>query len=263
VNANFTATTTGEGGDGGWDVVATANRNNPVEDVVGELRDSGAPVAGDIANSGRTTTFTGSQQVLEGDEWVTYPIIAGDAAFFNAENATLAARAAGYDSDRSALDAVGHDSSLAIVDATDWGPYGFTWSVEHKDGFEPFNVSFRDAVTLEERTVTVVGVLGTRLNAEVIAGLYVNDDAYTPVFGAPAYQRTYIQRADGANVRDSARSIESALAAEGVQADGIKQLIDKSAAQDRAFTRMFQGFMALGLIVGINALGVIAFRSVV
>jgi putative ABC transport system permease protein len=230
---------------------------------VGELRDAGAGVAGDVENSARTTTFTGSQEVLDGQEWTTYPVIAGDAAFFSAENATLAARAAGYGSDRSVLDAVGRDTSLAIVDATDWGPYGFTWKVEHEDGFAPFEVSFRDAVTLEERTVTVVGVLGTRLNAEIIAGLYVNEDAYRTVFGPPAYQRTYIQLADGADIRDSARSIESALAAEGVQAEGIKQLINEAAAQDRAFTRMFQGFMALGLIVGIISLGVIAFRSVV
>jgi putative ABC transport system permease protein len=216
-----------------------------------------------IEASARTTTFTGSQQVLDGDEWVTYPVIAGDASFFAAQNATLAARASGYDSDRAALDAVGRDATLAIVDATEWGPYAFTWSVEKEDGFEPFTASFRDPVTLEESTVTVVGVLGTRLNAEIIAGLYVNGDAYSQVFGEPEFQRTYIQLAGGANVQQSARAIESALASDGVQAEGIMRLIDKSAAQDRAFTRMFQGFMALGLVVGIVALGVIAFRSVV
>ena len=43
----------------------------------------------------------------------------------------------------------------------------------------------------------------------------------------------------------------------------IQKLIDETAAQDQAFTRVFQAFMALGLFVGIAALGVIAFRSVV
>jgi putative ABC transport system permease protein len=263
VNANFTATMTGDGGDGGWDVVATSNRNNTVDDVVAALNDGDAQVVNQIEASARTTTFTGSQQVLDGDEWVTYPVIAGDASFFAAQNATLAARASGYDSDRAALDAVGRDATLAIVDATEWGPYAFTWSVEKEDGFEPFTASFRDPVTLKESTVTVVGVLGTRLNAEIIAGLYVNGDAYSQVFGEPEFQRTYIQLAGGANVQQSARAIESALASDGVQAEGIMRLIDESAAQDRAFTRMFQGFMALGLVVGIVALGVIAFRSVV
>jgi putative ABC transport system permease protein len=150
-----------------------------------------------------------------------------------------------------------------VVDATEFGPYDLTWNVVNEDGFKPFTVTYRDAVTLEQATVTVVGVLGTRLDAEIIAGLYVNEQAYRPIFGEPEYQRTFVQLEDGANVNDSARAIESALASKGVQADGIKQLIEASAAQDRAFTRMFQGFMALGLIVGIVSLGVIAFRSVV
>jgi putative ABC transport system permease protein len=263
VNANFTATMTGDNGDGGWDVVATSNRNNPVDDVTGMLRDRGASVAGDISNSGRTTTFTGSQQILDGDEWMTYPVIAGDAAFYGASNATLAGRARGYDSDRAVLEAVGSDVSLALVDATEFGPYDFTWTVEKADGFEPFAATFRNPLTGAESTVTVIGVLGTRLNAEIIAGLYVNEAAYQPVFGEPSYERTYIELENGTAVKESARAIESALASSGVQAESIKQLIDDSAAQDRAFTRMFQGFMALGLIVGIVALGVIAFRSVV
>jgi putative ABC transport system permease protein len=43
----------------------------------------------------------------------------------------------------------------------------------------------------------------------------------------------------------------------------VKKLINDSVAQDQAFNRMFQAFMALGLFVGIASLGVIAFRSVV
>lgn len=263
VNANFTATMTGESGDGGWDIVTTSNRNNPVHDVPGALRGRNAAVAGDIANSGRTTTFTGSQEVLHDGEWATYPVIAGDAAFYAASNATLAGRATGYDSDRAVFDAVGADATLALVDATDWGPYDFTWGVSKDDAFEPFEATFRNPLTGVESTVTVIGVIGTRLNAEIIAGLYVNEAAYRPVFGAPAYERTYVQLQDGVKVRASARAIESTLASSGVQAESIKHLISESAAQDRVFTRMFQGFMALGLIVGIVALGVIAFRSVV
>jgi putative ABC transport system permease protein len=263
VNANFQATTTGDSGDGGWDVVTTANRNSGIDDVRAELDRGGASIADRIAASGRTTTFTGSQQVFHDGKWVTYPVIAGDAGFYAAENATLAAHATGYDSDRDVLDAVGRDSSLAVVDATEWGPYDFTWGVELDGDFEPFQVIFRNPVDGRESTVTVIGVLGTRLNAEIVAGLYVNQAAYEGVFGTPSYERGYFSLTSDNDVKGSARAIESALAMKGVQAESIKELIDESAAQDRAFTRMFQGFMALGLIVGIVALGVIAFRSVV
>jgi putative ABC transport system permease protein len=194
---------------------------------------------------------------------VTYPVIAGDAGFYAAENATLAAHATGYDSDRDVLDAVGRDSSLAVVEATEWGPYDFTGGVELDGDFEPFQVIFRNPIDGRESTVTVIGVLGTRLDAEIMAGLYVNQAAYEGVFGTPSYERGYFSLTSDNDVKGSARAIESALAMKGVQAESIKKLIDESAAQDRAVTRMFQGFMALGLIVGIVALGVIAFRSVV
>ncbi|HEX9834982.1 MAG TPA: FtsX-like permease family protein, partial [Mycobacterium sp.] len=82
-------------------------------------------------------------------------------------------------------------------------------------------------------------------------------------FGEPEFDRTYVRLADGVGATQAARDIEAALSTEGVQAESIRQLIDESAAQERAFGRMFQAFMALGLFVGITALGVIAFRSVV
>ena len=83
------------------------------------------------------------------------------------------------------------------------------------------------------------------------------------MFGTPDFARSYIRLADGADDIQAARDIEAALGTRGVQAESISKLIDDDAAQDQAFMRMFQAFMALGLFVGIAALGVIAFRSVV
>jgi putative ABC transport system permease protein len=83
------------------------------------------------------------------------------------------------------------------------------------------------------------------------------------LFGVPQYQRAYVRLNDATDSTDAARGIEAALSTHGVQADSIRALLDEASRQDRAFTRMFQAFMALGLLVGIAALGVIAFRSVV
>jgi putative ABC transport system permease protein len=127
-----------------------------------------------------------------------------------------------------------------------------------------------DLVATEIRTndvpdiiAAVVGVLATKMDANIVSGLYVNQAAYEAIFGTPVYQRNYLRIAPDADAIETARGIESALSKAGVQTDSIDKLINDSAAQDRAFTRMFQGFMALGLFVGVAALGVIAFRSVV
>ena len=56
------ATVTGSNGDGGWNVVTTANRNNPVGDVSEALRASGRSRRRlDCIGAGRTTTFIGDR----------------------------------------------------------------------------------------------------------------------------------------------------------------------------------------------------------
>ena len=60
-----------------------------------------------------------------------------------------------------------------------------------------------------------------------------------------------------------AREIEAALLTGGVQAESLKKMIDDDQALGRNFFLLMQGFMGLGLFVGIAAVGVIAFRTVV
>ncbi len=60
-----------------------------------------------------------------------------------------------------------------------------------------------------------------------------------------------------------AREIEGSLLTIGAQADSLKQLVDDQQALQRNFFLLMQGFMGLGLFVGIAAVGVIAFRTVV
>jgi putative ABC transport system permease protein len=266
VNANFLAMTTGTDGDGGWDVVATSNRNNPVADVPSALTGTDAPVSDDIEATGRVTLFTGNEEIRAAgeDEWSTYPVIAGDDAFFGMPEFKLESWAKGYDSPEAALLALRTGRNLAIVDTTDWGPYDYFFAPKVTDDrFAPFEVKVRNTLTGDEQTLTVIGVMASQLNADVIAGVYVNEATYSEAFGAPDFLRTYVRLDDGAAPKTAAREIEAALSTQGVQAESIRQLIDESAAQDRAFGRMFQAFMALGLFVGITALGVIAFRSVV
>jgi putative ABC transport system permease protein len=57
--------------------------------------------------------------------------------------------------------------------------------------------------------------------------------------------------------------MEKALMAQGVQADSIRKLIDDQMKIQTAFNYLIQGFMGLGLLVGIAAVGVISFRAVV
>jgi putative ABC transport system permease protein len=57
--------------------------------------------------------------------------------------------------------------------------------------------------------------------------------------------------------------LESAFLANGMQAESIEKVVKDQAAAGRTFNRLIEGFMGLGLIVGVAALGVISARAVV
>jgi putative ABC transport system permease protein len=60
-----------------------------------------------------------------------------------------------------------------------------------------------------------------------------------------------------------ADEIESKLLMNGVQAVSIKEELEDAQSTSRSFLYLIEGFMGLGLIVGVAAIGVIAFRNVV
>jgi putative ABC transport system permease protein len=267
VNANFAALTSGNDSDGGWDVVVTANDNANLTRIRSDLAEKRSSALDQVEDVGPVTTFRGQQEVRQaGDpDWTVYPVIAASDEFLS-PGTVLDSRGIGYANDIAVLDAVRTNPDLALIDTTaidGFNDYDFSATVTvENEKFEPFEMGVRDAATGNERTVTVIGVWSNRAPYKFISGIYVNPQSYEDVFGSPVFNRAFVRLAN-VDSEDGARSIESALATRGVQADSLRKLIDDSSAQDRAFTRMFQGFMALGLFVGIAGLGVIAFRSVV
>src|SRR5438477_6904004 len=61
----------------------------------------------------------------------------------------------------------------------------------------------------------------------------------------------------------TAKKLESAYLAHGMHADSLKKLLAEAVAANLTFDRLIEGFMGLGLIVGVAALGVITARAVV
>ena len=60
-----------------------------------------------------------------------------------------------------------------------------------------------------------------------------------------------------------ARVLESTFVATGIQAQALSESAEEESAIQLTFNRLIQGFMSLGIVVGVAALGVIAARSVV
>ena len=273
INASFVSMMSADGGDGGWDVLVSANRNTAGgDDLRSELSEVGAPVVESIDAVGRTTTFTGRSTVRlagDNDEPVALPVIAADDGFLGLPEGSLAGWANGYEDERAVFDAVRTGSHLALVDrsviADGFNDYDFTLEdlKIQDDRFDPVRLELFDAATGRSEVVTVIGVLGTQLSPTYTTGVYLNEDDYRATFGEPDYLRTWVQVDGNTDPEDAAHAIEGALVRRGIQAESIHGLLEDDAAESNTFILMFQGFMGLGLLTGIAALGVIAFRSVV
>ena len=78
-----------------------------------------------------------------------------------------------------------------------------------------------------------------------------------------APQSFYLQVAPGADVHAVSQEVERTFLGSGLDATVMAESFALGQTVTRGILRLFQGFMALGLLVGIAALGVIASRTVV
>jgi putative ABC transport system permease protein len=97
-----------------------------------------------------------------------------------------------------------------------------------------------------------------------MAGLWTSQATLASTFGdrvPPTVHLLALQ--PGVDAGATAKRLESAFLANGMQADSLKKLLDDAVAGSVITNRFLQGFMGLGLIVGVAALGVITARAVV
>ena len=85
----------------------------------------------------------------------------------------------------------------------------------------------------------------------------MSEKAFADVYPAPESTLNYIRLNPGVDANDTAKAIEKTLLTQGAQADSLRQLVSDFQAQSRGFLYLLQGFMGIGLFVGIAAVGVI------
>jgi putative ABC transport system permease protein len=130
------------------------------------------------------------------------------------------------------------------------------------DTYDAPTITIRDSATGESRDVRVIGVIAFGASSN-FPGVYVGEDTFLEVFGEPEMAIHYVALTNPDEAKDAAREIESALVTSGAQADSLVDLANEENALSRGFLYLMSAFMGLGLLVGIAAVGVIAFRTVV
>jgi putative ABC transport system permease protein len=221
-----------------------------------------------------------SPGITEG--WRFYNARLVHAEFLQNNQFVLQNRAEGYDSDRAVWDAVRADPRLVVVDslpviigqAAGMNPSGNFGPTFYITGVDP-NKKTMKPVELEVRvpaapagaptmTVKVIGVLSEA--AQNYNGVYANRElasqALPPAMQLPT-SLYFFRVKPGENLEQVRRDLGSAFLENGMEPVIISDTIREQQGAANSLNGLLQGFMALGLLVGVAALGVISTRAVV
>lgn len=270
---------------GGWDIAVQENPRNPFTEANGNrLGPLGEALDRAFYNTRKidviAQVYTGnprSTQIAEVNEENidtrrhSFIINGAGPNFLTQSHIGLQARARGYASDADVWNAVATTLDLAIIDGTVVPGINYANVTEgrftldgYKSGtklFEPFNLQMRESNETKGHLVRVIGIMD-RGPSETYRGLWVNAGTFGQAF-QPHTAKYYIRLQPGSDARAEAREIEHVLVEQGITAQSIKDQVDDQQRLSAAFFYLVQGFMALGLGVGLAALAVIAFRTVV
>lgn len=271
INANFTEAFLSDDANAGWDVQVAVGRENPLEDFDAELQREGVDTA-PIAAVGRVRMPNeGANEVMSSSgEWVDTIVSSADRAYLEDGDLRFQARATGYESDAAVIEALATEPDVVVIDAfstgdaqSGFGPPQAKFSGTTAQGtFAPAPAQIRTGDG-RAHDVRVIGVIDADLS--MLFGVYMGEPTTQAVFPQAQAQGAsyYLRVAEGANPETVANDVELALLPYGAEGIDLEQQMEDDQATQQSFMYVLQGFMGLGLIVGIAAVGVIAFRAVV
>lgn len=261
---------------GGFQVRAGTNGAAPIDDMRSALRRAPSIRAADVVAVGsQSVVAVRARQTNASRPAETYVARGLDDGFLATTTYRLGATARGYRSPREVWDAVRTRPGLAVIDSTivprrdnfglnagglDFRVSGFVLD----DGvFDPFPIELRDPQTQKATTVTVIGVLSDTVPFEMVG---ISTSLRTLERAFPGRARPtihYFALRPGVDPNATARALESAFVANGLDAQSIRSVMHDALAANRTFNLLIQGFIGLGLVVGVAALGVISARATV
>jgi putative ABC transport system permease protein len=261
---------------GGFDVRASTSGASPIGDIQTALKGTPGLDPGDftVAASQSFLPIDATQRGT-GRPFESYVVRGLDDTFLSHTTFRLGKMAPGYDSPREVWDAIASRDNLAVVDSTivprrdNWNfgppPTDFRLSGFYFDEgpFEPVGVDVRDPQTGRIARLTVIGILADSAPLDM-AGISTSQatlDRAFPGRAIPTVQ--YFALAPGVDPEATSHKLESAFLSSGMEAEPIEDVMNDAMGASITFNRLIQGFMGLGLVVGVAALGVISARAVV
>jgi putative ABC transport system permease protein len=203
-----------------------------------------------------------------------YVVRGVDEAFLTHTTYPLTTRANGYRTDAQVWRALRERRGLAVIDAFavlhranfNFGaPQGLRLQGFYAEdrSFAPVNVQVRDPQSGRLLSLKVIGVLSETAPLDLI-GFMTSQRTLSSAFGARVQPTAYLfALKHGVDAKALAGRLESAFLANGMQAEALSKKLSENVSASSTLDRLIEGFMGLGLVVGVAALGVVSARAVV
>jgi putative ABC transport system permease protein len=275
MNTNYAAGVSGDEANAGWHVRADLVGDGPLDDFEGAIRENGGDTTGfdavGVVHSPTTAVAEARIPGADDPAWKTYPVFGMERSFLDGSQLRFGQRATGYETDDAIVEALRTEPNVVVVDAfavpqgDDIGgnddAFLLTGLSNDDTVFEPITVELLDPADGSVHEVTVIGVLDAEIGS--LYGMYAAQPTIDTIYHATAQTSYFVSLKQPDTADQAARDIESTLLNQGVSGASIRGELEDAQAQESGFLYIIEGFMGLGLLVGIAAVGVISFRSVV
>ncbi len=262
---------------GGYAIYGATSPANPVRDVAARVKADPSLRARVAAAGGVGQLPIGLRQPGQKDQtWSPYRANIADNAYLTTTRFTLHGRAAGYGSDAAVWQALRAHPGYAVIDGGlvasknggGRGSGGFQVAGVHYEdkSFTPTRVEMRDVRTGAIIPLTVIGVLDRNASnsSDVAYGVYTGQSTLAAAHDAAvAPTELFFRPAPGQDVHQTALAIGAAFLPNGLDVIEAQVEYNTNQSLNVGLDNLLEGFMGLGLVVGIAALGVVATRAVV
>jgi putative ABC transport system permease protein len=160
-----------------------------------------------------------------------------------------------YPNEKAVWEAALNDPSLAIADVT---------FLEQGGGPPEGNVAVGDEIAVRSPTT------GETVKRRVVAissagvgfsGVMLSKDSLGKFVESPVGNRHYLSVSDGADPGAVAARLERGFLPNGLEARSFGEVVDEALRSQEAFFDLIEGYLALGLFIGIAGLGVATVRA--
>ena len=260
---------------GGFDVRARVNPANPIDDFNAALGGVDGLAPDDVdAVGGQSGLPVKVRQRGFGDELEDSVLAGVDAGYTSAVTYGFSLKDERYADDAAVWRALTDEPGTAVVSALivpgredfggGGGPSSFRLQGFFRDDEMLPEIIIEAYDRAEQRTVSlrVIGVLEDAVFPE-FTGIVITGYDILQELGAVPLLQYQIRLQDPDRAPEVVDLLEETFAANGLNAASLAKIVRDNFAVQLAFNRLIQGFMGLGLVVGVAALGVVAARSVV